>query len=80
MHILHYIAVDPAICHGQPHFKGTRVLVHAVLALLAAGIKPEEIVGETYYPMLTREHILAALAYAARVTEVGELVPLAAAQ
>jgi len=30
-----YIVADPAICHGQPTFKGTRVLVWVVLEQLA---------------------------------------------
>ena len=73
-----YITVDPAVCHGQPCFKGTRVLVHAVLALLAKGMGLAQILGDAYYPQLTEAHIHAALAYAAEVTEVGELVPLGA--
>ncbi|HBV01341.1 MAG TPA: antitoxin [Candidatus Taylorbacteria bacterium] len=55
-----YIAVDPNICHGQPHFSGTRVLVHTVLELLEAGISTEEITGPEYYPGLTEKHISAA--------------------
>ena len=32
-----YIVADPAICHGQLTFKGTRILVSDVLYLLAKG-------------------------------------------
>jgi uncharacterized protein (DUF433 family) len=58
-----YITVDPGVCHGQACFKGTRVLVSAVLDNLAAGIEAEEILQD--YPSLTREAIQAALAFAA---------------
>ena len=32
-----YIVADPGVCHGQPTFKGTRVLVWVVLEQLADG-------------------------------------------
>jgi hypothetical protein len=32
-----YIVVDPEICHGQPTFKGTRIMVWQVLDDVAAG-------------------------------------------
>ena len=32
-----YIVVDPDICHGQPTFKGTRIMVKSVLEMLAKG-------------------------------------------
>lgn len=53
-------------------------MVYLVLELLATGVPIEEIIGEKYYPQLKREHIQAALQYAAQVTEVGELVEFAA--
>lgn len=31
------ISIDPAICHGKPVVKGTRVLVEALLAAIAGG-------------------------------------------
>ena len=61
-----YLSVDPQICHGKPCFRGTRIPVYLVLELLEAGVKPEEIVGEDYYPSLTLEHIRAALHFAAQ--------------
>jgi len=33
-----YIVVDPAICHGKPTFKGTRVFVADVLADVERGL------------------------------------------
>ncbi len=78
MNIRGYITVDPQICHGKPCFKGTRVLVHVVLELLAAGIPTEEIISEKYYPQLNQEHIKSALEYAAKISEAGEVVELPA--
>lgn len=33
-----YIVVDPSICHGEPTFRGTRVLVADVLEQVASGM------------------------------------------
>ena len=41
-----YIVTDPAICHGQPTFRGTRILVADVLDQVGAGIAWETIVEE----------------------------------
>jgi uncharacterized protein (DUF433 family) len=68
------ISVDPAICHGQPCFKGTRILVYLVLELLETGISPEEIVRD-YYPTLTKESIQAALHYAAELVKGEQVIP-----
>ena len=32
-----YIVMDPDICHGQPTFKGTRIMVKSVLEMLVKG-------------------------------------------
>ncbi|MEK7087840.1 MAG: DUF433 domain-containing protein [Patescibacteria group bacterium] len=70
-----YIQVDPAIGHGQPHFTGTRILVHTVLELLEAGVPIEEITGAEYYPALTKKHIAAALHYASELLKTRSYVP-----
>lgn len=41
-----FIVADPAICHGQPTFRGTRILVADVLEQVAAGTAWETIVEE----------------------------------
>ena len=41
-----YVVADPAICHGEPTFRGTRVLVADVMEQVAAGIAWETIVEE----------------------------------
>lgn len=58
-----YIVADPAICHGQPTFKGTRIMVWQILELLEAGETAEEIYEG--YPTLPKGAIEAALHYAA---------------
>lgn len=39
-----YIVVDPAICHGEPTFTGTRIFVAQVLDQVADGLAWESIV------------------------------------
>ena len=60
-----YIVIDPAIGHGKPCFKNTRIFASVVLDNLAAGLTPEEILRS--YPSLNREAIQAAIAYAADI-------------
>ncbi|HQZ68279.1 MAG TPA: DUF433 domain-containing protein [Planctomycetaceae bacterium] len=58
-----HITVDPTICHGKACICGTRVMVSVVLDNLAAGIGIEELLKS--YPSLSRESVMAAIAYAA---------------
>ena len=62
-----YISVDPAIAHGKACIRGTRIPVAIVLANLAQGTTPEEIIQS--YPGLTLPAIQAALAYAADLAQ-----------
>ncbi len=64
--LLDRITVDPAICHGKPTIRGLRYPVEWVLDLLSAGMTTEEILGD--YEDLEREDVLAALAFAARLS------------
>ena len=57
------IVSDPNVCGGQAIFRGTRIPVYVVLDYLGAGNSIDKVVSE--YPELTRDSILAALAYAA---------------
>jgi uncharacterized protein (DUF433 family) len=54
---------DPRICGGAPVFVGTRVPLRTVLASLADGDNETEILKS--FPTLTREHLQAAVAFAA---------------
>lgn len=41
-----YVVVDKRICHGQPTFRGTRILAADVLEQVASGMAWEAIVEE----------------------------------
>jgi uncharacterized protein (DUF433 family) len=71
-----YIVVDSAICHGEPTFRGTRILVADVLEQVASGMAWEAIIEE-WRGALTKEAIAEAvrLAREALVTHVPELLP-----
>lgn len=64
---------DPGICGGEPVFRGTRVTLRTVLASLADGDSPEEILSE--FPSLKAEDIRAAIAFAAASAEEDLPVP-----
>lgn len=64
---------DPAVCGGEPVFKGTRVTLRTVLASLAAGDGPEEILAD--FPSLKPEDIKAAIAFAAASAEEDLPIP-----
>lgn len=68
-----HISVDPAVLHGKACIRGTRIPVSVVLANLADGLTPEEIIRS--YPSLTPVAIQAALAYAADLAQE-RVIPL----
>lgn len=41
-----YIVSDPEICHGQPVFRGTRILVSDILEQISNGMDWEAIIEE----------------------------------
>ena len=61
-----YIVADSEICHGKLTFKGTRIMVWQVLEMLEAGVSVKEVLAD--FPSLTKEHVKAALHYAADLT------------
>ena len=70
------ITTDPEICHGKPVIRGLRYPVENILELLSSGMTTEEILAD--YEDLTREDILAVLAFAARLSQVQRLEPVSA--
>lgn len=64
--LLERISVNPQVCFGKPCIRGHRIWVSLVLDLLAAGLSVEEVLGE--YPQLSREDILACIAYGAEMS------------
>jgi uncharacterized protein (DUF433 family) len=61
-----YIVADPNICHGQPTFRGTRILVADVLEQVARGMAWEAIIEE-WRGALTEEAIAEAVRLAREV-------------
>ena len=74
MNYLDYIVRDPAICGGEPVLRGTRVTVRTVLASLAEGMTPEEILRD--FPTLDEMAVRTVIAFAAASAE--EDLPLPA--
>ena|ERR1700677_3890455 len=58
------VVADPAIRSGRPVIEGSRVPVDIVVGQMAAGLGADEVATEYG---ITREDVLAALGYAARV-------------
>ena len=58
-----YISINPNIRFGKPCIVDTRISVSDILGWLASDMSYEEILED--FPQLKREHILAALAFAA---------------
>ena len=71
-----FIVIDSNICHGQPTFKGTRIMVSIVLEMLEDRATYKEIIEA--YPSLTEKHIKAALDFAAKITERNFVIPVPA--
>lgn len=69
-----FLESDPEIGDGQLRARGTRVFVTNILDSLAEGASAEEILHS--YPTLRREHIEAALVYAAELAREETLLPL----
>lgn len=76
MNDLDRIVMDPQICHGKPTIRGLRYPVEMILDLLSSGMGIDEILAD--YEDLEREDILAALAYASRLTRVKRMESAAA--
>ncbi len=65
MHWSDRIVSDPDILVGKPTIKGTRISVELLLDRLADGWSTEDIL--TSYPHISRDDILAALAFVAEI-------------
>ena len=68
------ISIEPGILVGKPAVKGTRIAVEMVIDLLAAGWTHEQVLDS--YPSLTKEDILACLAYAGELLHSERVFPL----
>jgi len=71
-----FLSANPLVCGGEICANGTRIPVTVILDSLAEGSTAEEI--QASYPSLSRQHIAAALAYAAELAHEESLVPIRA--
>lgn len=60
-----FIVTDPKICHGDPTFRGTRIMVSDVLEQVARGMAWETIIEE-WHGSITKEAIVEAVQLAAQ--------------
>jgi uncharacterized protein (DUF433 family) len=67
------IVIDPAIHHGDPCIKGTRVPVSIIVGSIADGDTPTDIIDA--WPQLTEDDIKAALKFAAEAVNNADFVP-----
>ncbi len=67
------ILIDPAVCHGKPIIRGTRMPVALVVGSLAGGMDMRDIQRE--YD-LTLEDIRAALRFASELVDEEQFYPL----
>jgi uncharacterized protein (DUF433 family) len=74
--LLERISIDPDVCGGKPCIKGTRLWVALILDFLADGMTEAELHAD--YPQLTREDIMAAIAYGAEMSRE-RILPVALA-
>ena len=51
------IEINPAVCHGKPVVRGTRVLVSQILGALSGGDSIEDVLAE--YPSISSEDLSA---------------------
>jgi len=70
------ITMDPQVCHGKPCIRGLRYPVEMLLELLSSGMTIDDILVD--YEDLEREDLLAALGFAARLSQVKRIQELAA--
>ena len=66
------MTIDPAVCHGKPCIRGLRYPVPMLLELMSSGMTEQEILSD--YEDLERDDLLAALAYAARLSDAKRVV------
>lgn len=71
-----HIVLDPAILTGKPIVRGTRLSVDFVIGLLADGWSEDQIVEN--YPGLSRDDVLACLAYVRDILRGERVYPTAA--
>ena len=70
------IEINPKVMMGKPVIKGTRITVELILEKLAAEDTIDDILAE--HPRLKREHVFAALSFAANMLKGEKIYAVAA--
>jgi uncharacterized protein (DUF433 family) len=70
------ITIDPAVCHGKPTIRDLRYPVEMLLDLLSSGMSTDDILAD--YEDLEHEDMLAVFDFAAHLSRVKRIEPLAA--
>jgi uncharacterized protein (DUF433 family) len=70
------ITLDPQVLTGKPVIRGTRLAVEFVIGMMADGWAEADIIAN--YPGLTRDDIIACLAYARDTLTFEKVFPSAA--
>jgi uncharacterized protein (DUF433 family) len=65
------IEINPAVCHGRPVVRGTRIMVSQVLGALAGGDTVEDVLAD--YPSLSAEDIPAVFAFAGALAQFDDV-------
>lgn len=63
--LLQRVRVDPKVCSGRPHIRGTRIRVAVILDALSEGLSPREVLD--HYPDLNPDDLRAAVTYACKL-------------
>ena len=73
--LLARITIDPQVCHGKPCVRGLRYPVEFILEMLSGDNTPQELLYD--YPDLEHDDLKDVYAYAARLSSVQRIEPLA---
>jgi uncharacterized protein (DUF433 family) len=71
--LLERIEIEPEVMLGKPVIRGTRITVEILLEKFAAGLSAEDIQAD--YLRLTRDDVLAAVAFARTAIGTDEFIP-----
>ena len=74
--LLSRITMDPRICHGKPCIRGLRYPIEFILEMLSGPTTQEGFLRD--YPDLQEDDLKAAFAFAARMSRMKKIEPLAA--
>ena len=71
--LLDRIEINPEVMLGKPVIRGSRITVEIILEKIASGSSIEDIQAD--YPRLTRDDVLAAVAFARQAVGTDEYIP-----